>query len=459
MPVAFYDTPDIQAALGRYDFGPVFLAVREAARLSQHQLAELTGLAQSTVSKIESGARGARDIEHVVRIANTLRIPAHLLGFGADPGSLKDGAGEVSWMQRRDFLTVALGITMGSAEIARLSEILPTPADPSRRRRIGVADAQAIEHMTEQLRSTIYETGGGLMHLTALSYLHAVQDCDDAECTDQVRQRVDLATADLAWIAGWAAWDAEQHDQAKELWGVALTRARRAEAHPRSTDLMIGVLLDSAYQALAAAQRSVNAKDRQRQAVAASRLVDLGSHVAATNQHAASASAQADLHASRAWCYGLLGESGKCQDSLSQEAAAFATIEPNTVPPWARHVTEAEIASHGAHAFALLARTQPSAAPRAIEHLDAVVNSDDLTYRRTRAFHLPDLSANYLRVGEIETGIRVGQEALSAVDELSSRHARARLQIVADAAKPFIETSEELAALCAKVDAAVHEWM
>jgi hypothetical protein len=97
-------------------------------------------------------------------------------------------------------------------------------------------------------------------------------------------------------------------------------------------------------------------------------------------------------------------------------------------------VTQAEIDSHRAHALALLSRTEASFAPTAIEELNNVVNSEDLTYKRTRAFHLPDLSANYLRVGEIDAGIRVGQEALAEVNELSSRHARARLQIVADAA-------------------------
>ncbi|MGI8311701.1 helix-turn-helix domain-containing protein [Saccharopolyspora hattusasensis] len=422
--------------------------MRRAAGLSQHQLGELVGLTQPMVSYVESGAKRLQNIEQVARVANVLGIPARLLGFDAEPGSL-DVDREVSDVERRDFLSLVLGITMTSSlhpDIARLSEILPAQSDSTRRRRLGSADAQAIEHMTEGFRSNIFARGGELMHSAALAQLHAVRGFDDAVCTDEVRARLDLASADLAWVTGWASWDIDDHDQAQKLWAFALNRAKRAEHHPRSTDLTIGVLLDAAYQSL-----------QRRQARTALRLVEHGVTIANTSAHEASASAHADLHANRAWCHAALGNATKCRDALSEETDAFARTRPETVPPWARHVTAAEIASHRAHALALLAHAQPTYVPAAIEELASVVNNTDLTFARTRAIHLPDLAAHHFHVGDVTTGIEIGQQAIATVGELSSRHARERLRAIAKAAEPVAATSSEVTELCAAVYATVDD--
>ncbi|MBB5160071.1 helix-turn-helix domain-containing protein [Saccharopolyspora phatthalungensis] len=453
VPAGFYDTPELQNALRNYDFRQVFPAVRKAAGLSQQRFAELTGITQQMISLVERGKRNLRDVLHIAQLANALRIPPHLLGFGTESGSL-DPNREVSQVERRDFLSIVLGITMSSTlhpDIARLSEMLPAQTDSIRRRRIGVADAEAIENMTDWFRQTVYAQGGGLIHSAALAQLQAVRSFDNALCTDEVRARVDLAIADLARIAGWAFWDTEAHDQAERLWLFALNRARRAEQHPRSTDLTVAVLLDSAYQVLR--QRH----DPSRQARSALRLVEHGFNVANTSIHSASASVRAELHSKRAYCHATLGNADQCHDELNRDAEAFTAIQPDNVPPWDRHMTEAEIASHRALALGLLARTQPEFVPTAIEQLDAVINDPNLTYARTRASHLPTLSALYIRDGDLDTGIRIGHEAITAVNGLSSRHMRGRLQAIADAAEPFAAKSSDMAQLRTEVHAAVHD--
>ncbi|MBB5159596.1 helix-turn-helix domain-containing protein [Saccharopolyspora phatthalungensis] len=453
VPAGFYDAPELQHALRNYDFCQVFRAVRKAAGLSQHLFAELTGLTQQMVSLVERGERNLRDVLHVARVANVLRIPPHLLGFGTESGSL-DSNREVNQVERRDFLSIVLGITMSSTlhpDIARLSEMLPAHTDSIRRRRIGVADAEAIENMTDWFRQTVYAQGGGLMHSAALAQLQAVRSFDDALCTDEVRARVDLAIGDLAWIAGWASLDIEAHDQAEQLLTFALNRAKRGEQHPGSTDLTIAVLLDGASQALR--QRH----DHSRKARYALRLVEHGFNIANTSIHGASASVRADLYAKRAFCHAALGNADQCHDALSREVETFATIQPDNIPPWDRHVTEAEIASHRANALTLLARTQPEFVPTAIEQLDAVVNASDLTYASTRALQLTSLSEVYIRGGDLDTGIRTGHEAITAVNGLSSPYIRGRLQTIADAAEPFAAKSSDMAQLRTEVHAAVHD--
>jgi hypothetical protein len=47
-----WDEPALSVALGRLDFGPVFLRVRAEKGWSQHWLGELLDIDQSTLSKI-----------------------------------------------------------------------------------------------------------------------------------------------------------------------------------------------------------------------------------------------------------------------------------------------------------------------------------------------------------------------------------------------------------------------
>jgi transcriptional regulator with XRE-family HTH domain len=86
VPQGFFDTPELRAALETYDFGPVFLAVRSAAGLAQSALCARLHMAQNRVSMIENGKTRIRRIDLVVQIANGLRIPVRLLGYG--PGTI-----------------------------------------------------------------------------------------------------------------------------------------------------------------------------------------------------------------------------------------------------------------------------------------------------------------------------------------------------------------------------------
>jgi transcriptional regulator with XRE-family HTH domain len=434
VPEGFYDSRELRDALARYDFGVVFRAVRKVGRMSQEELGFLVGLSQSRVSAVERGKHHLRDVGLIARVATALGIPARLLGFSPSTGSVDVDDEEVSWVDRRDFLGLVSAATVGSnlhPDIQRLAELLPAHAEPVTRPRIGHADVDAIEAITDGFRSSDYSYGGGLCRAAAIAQLHQVGALEDAVCSDEVRTRLVLATADLAWVAAWASWDVNNHDDARRLWTYALDSARRAENHPRSTDLAIGVLLDIAYQALHL--------DRPDEAL---RLVQLGFTAMASQKHEASASTRTDLYANLAWCRAKLGEAEPCQRAMGQEEEEFGRVDPSTAPPWARHVKYAEIASHQAHALALLSRTQQAFLPTAIERLRDVVDGDGLTYARTRVVHLPDLAASYFRTGDVDSAVAIGSEAVTAISGLSSARTHARLGTVAHAAESFAHKSD-----------------
>ena len=142
---------------------------------------------------------------------------------------------------------------MGSGlhpELARLGALLPDGDPPVTRLRIGAADVDAIEAITDGFRRSEYAHGGGLCRAVAGAQLRQVRRLAGAACSPEVRDRLLVDTADLAGVVGSLAYDVEQHDAARRLWSFALDTARRTEGHPRSTDLAVEVLLAMTHQAL-----------------------------------------------------------------------------------------------------------------------------------------------------------------------------------------------------------------
>lgn len=432
VPDGFYDTPTLCQALAVYDFGPVFQAVRHHVGLSQEELGFLVGLTQSRVSRVELGKHRLRDVTVVARIAVALGIPAPLLGFGSSPAGTVAGE-EVSWVERRDFFSAVAAITLGVGvypELERLETLLPVRSDPPPPARVGSADVRAIEETTEAFRLFDYRHGGGLSRAAAVAQLDSVLTLRDVQCSDEVRAHLELATADLAMTAAWMTYDVEQHEAARRLWMIALGSAQRAD-QPRSADLTVILLLDLAHQAL-----HLGRPDE------ALRLVRLATATTTSHTYPVSASSRSYIAATQAWCHAALGNADSCTRALDDAQRFYADADPTTAPPWAAYVTPAEIAAQHGHSFYLLAATRPSYASAAIEHLQIAADGFGPTYARSRAVNLPGLAGSYFYLGDVDSAVTVGRDAVTEISNLSSKRAYARLDALATAAAPFQHLSD-----------------
>ncbi|GAB3447727.1 hypothetical protein GCM10027436_40040 [Actinophytocola sediminis] len=431
VPDGFYDAPSLRSALAKYDFGTVFRAVRLQAKLTQEELGFLVGLHQPRVSAVERGEHQIRDVAVVARIAAALGVPASLLGFRSSPaGSVRSQ--EVSWVDRRDFFGAVAAIALGAGvhpELERLEALLPVRSDPSPPLRIGASDVAAIQETTQAFRQSDYRHGGGLSRAAAVAQLGYVLKLQNARCDDQVRAQLLLATADLAMAAAWMTYDVEQNEAARRLWMIALDTARRAD-HPLSADLTVILLLDLAHQAL-----------HLRRPDEALRLVQLAASAATTGRYPVSASTRSYIAATLAWCHAALGNAEQCWRALGDAQQSYVDADPATAPPWAANVTLAEIAAQHGHSYYLLAQADPSYAPSAVEHLRVAVDGFGSAYARSRAVNLPGLAGSYFYVGELETAVATGYEAVTEIGTLSSQRAYARLAVLADAAAPFGDDS------------------
>jgi hypothetical protein len=71
-----WDTEPMRSALARLDFRAVLVIYRTAARLSRRELAQRTGLSESTIWYWEAGERqGIYDIRQLLQFADLVRAP------------------------------------------------------------------------------------------------------------------------------------------------------------------------------------------------------------------------------------------------------------------------------------------------------------------------------------------------------------------------------------------------
>ncbi|MBB5160038.1 helix-turn-helix domain-containing protein [Saccharopolyspora phatthalungensis] len=429
IPEDFYEDADLRAALENYDFGPVFAAVRQHTGLTQLQLADLLGLSQGRISAVERGERRLINVRTAARLATVLRIPASLLGFPAShtvTGDVIDK--EVSWLERRDFLSLVTAATLGSSlnpELARLGSLLPGQVEPVTRSRIGAADIDAIEAVTEGFRRSATAHGGGLCRAAALTQLHQVRRLEDAPCSPEIRTRLLVAIANLARIAGWHAYDVDDHDAARRLWTYALDTARRADDHPHAPGLTVHVLLNMAHQAL-----------HLERASEALHLVQLASATAANRKHPVSTVTQGYTSAILGCCRAALGEPEPTHRALGQALETYAAADPAATPPWTKFVTDVAIAGQQGYSLYLLSLSRPEFAPQAIEKLTSAATGYGAEYERTRALTLPPLASVQFQAGDIDAAVATGYDAVNAITGLSFTRGYARLRVLDTVAAP-----------------------
>ncbi|HEX2300913.1 MAG TPA: hypothetical protein VHH34_20800, partial [Pseudonocardiaceae bacterium] len=136
-------------------------------------------------------------------------IPAGKFGFGGTTVGQSANTGRkkgVSWVDRRDFVDYAAKLTLGMAAAAgldtgRLLALLPG-SEPVGNRRVGVADVEFIEQATAGFARQDFAHGSGLVRDAAVAQVNTVLPLLDAQVSDELRPRLQLAVGHLALQGG-----------------------------------------------------------------------------------------------------------------------------------------------------------------------------------------------------------------------------------------------------------------
>ena len=303
-------------------------------------------------------------------------------------------------VQRRRFMANA-AFTAAAVPASALRWLTSPPADaPSGHgvRRVGQGDIEAIRELTFSYREMDNRLGGGKLRPAIVAYLddHVSQLLTAGIYREETGRQLAAACGELSQLAGWVAYDSDEHGVAQRYLTQALAYAR----HAGDNALAAEILAAQAHQALYLA-RPDEAIDLARAAQAAA--VKHGSATLLTECLVM----EAHGHAAR-------DDAQACGAALAAAERTFDRATREDDPKWLAYFDEAYLAARMAQCFRDLGEAG-HAARYARRSLDM-----DGRYIRGRAFNLSLLATAHVGQGEPEQACTVGRQALDLTVRLSS---------------------------------------
>ncbi|MEW1734354.1 hypothetical protein AB0346_00175 [Nocardia beijingensis] len=336
-------------------------------------------------------------------------------------------------VQRRDFLSAVAAAVVGvTGELSRWLPAL-TPGSGAVPARIGPSDVARLRAITEDLSAQQNRYGGCVMVDATCATLGWSAGLLRADCEESTRDQLLLALTELGNVAGWACHDAGQQTQAHRYFSQALAWAKTVDT-PQADSLAANVTFGMGRVAL-----------QQRDPKTALRLVQLGQIAA---QDAGDLGEAAQLHATAAWAYALMGQRDRVNDSLARAQHEMSRVDRNRVQPWSRiFFSTGDFLGHTALVNGALAaalddqHTVAQLAENCIELTSSSLSLIDETRpARSVVFDRIVLSTALFRVGAVDDGIRETHRVLEQTSTIRSARAVQRLTEIQDASARFART-------------------
>lgn len=276
---------------------------------------------------------------------------------------------------------------------------------------MGAEDIQLLENAVQALRTSDYAAGGGSCHDAVLAQVPRAHALLSATVPARVRDRLFTAVADLHNLAGWTAFDAGRHSEARGYYQTALELAGLCghpalEANIRYRLGRLHLHRHSATAALAEFARSQDAAGR-----------------------AGSAHAAAIASANRAWSEAMRGDRREALRLLGQAEDEFVRARPGRVEPWAAFFDATDLsAMTGTVHTELAAHGFPGATRRAVPALTVAVEAYGEPMRRSRVFCETMLAFDLAVDGEFDRAAHATTDALDHAADLTSARVGDRMR-------------------------------
>ena len=231
---ALYRRDDVRPVLAERDIAALYRLLKDDAKLTQRQIAELTGQSQSEVSEILKGRR-VRDVTVLERICDGLGIPRELMGLSYG----KDGAyggdevtvtgppeGVTDEVLRRHFIAGLASAAFGRPLLAGLLDPPPPPGGIPLPSRLSLGDVADLRAGTEQLRSLARRYGGQADIVDAVA--NRSMRLLSVPADDAVKRPLRSALSELREFAGWCCFDQRAYEAASTHFTDAVGLARSA---------------------------------------------------------------------------------------------------------------------------------------------------------------------------------------------------------------------------------------
>ena len=301
-------------------------------------------------------------------------------------------------VERRQFVlnsTFAAGAYASSA-IRWLTTPAKQDIPATTGRRVGQADVEAIREVTQTFLRLDNLFGGGRARPTVIRYLHdeVAPLLRSGSYSEAVGRDLFAAAAELTRLAGWMAYDIEQHGLAQRYLIQALRLAGEAEDHALGGEILAGMSHQAVYvgqsdDALDLARAGQTSAEKAGLPVLLAESLIMEAHAHAMSKDAAS-------------CYRAL------------KAAELAFARSKDVPAWLGYFDDAYMAAKFGHCFKELGDGVQAEyfARRSLDMVDG--------YTRGRAFNVILLANAHLQQRALDEACASGNQALDLAVGLNS---------------------------------------
>jgi hypothetical protein len=213
---------------------------------------------------------------------------------------------------------------------------LPGPEHPvsAGGQRVGQSEVDAVRTMTAAFRDLDNKVGGGKVRPTIVHYLHSsVAPLLRGKYAEHVGRQLFATTAELTKLAGWAAYDQEEHGLAQRYLIQALRLARAAGDAGLGAEILAAMSHQATYVG-----RPGDAVDLARAAQISARSAGL-------------AALESECHMVEAHGHAARQDDAMCAGAINAAERAFSRAEEVDRPDWLTYFDGAYMSAKVAHCF------------------------------------------------------------------------------------------------------------
>lgn len=394
--------------------------LREEAGLSQPELAQRIGYTRQYVSHAERPNKNLPSAGLVKALDKALDAKGALVTLRArareEQGTrrseivhgvispARDSPGKaMDAVDRREFVSLAATAILGMTTPFHIT--LPTQA--------GESDWRNLLDRTARLRRLDNHLGGrDTYNLYASELSSTVKYVRSVSCSPKVRTALVGVVSEQAQLAGWAAFDAGMHTEARKHYTDSLEAAKEAE----NAALAGNALAFLAYQEVSTTGPNVGLAEAAFDAA----------------EKDATPRVLALLLERKAWTHAVAGEPEAVEKSLAAAKAAIQMRSDRPEPDWVFWVDENEIEIMSGRCWAEFRRPL-----RAVPVLETALDRFDDTHARDKALYITSLAHALIDGREIERAASVTQECIRLAHGVGSVRPCERIGEVLHRLQPF----------------------
>jgi hypothetical protein len=327
-------------------------------------------------------------------------------------------------MRRQTFMTGLASVALGAANGQPLQPWLAMDRSHSvRPTRVGAADVAAIHRTAEEFCGRGDVRGGAPLVDAMLGHLNWASTLLDQGrfANERVRAQMCSAVAYLAKTAGFNAYDAGLHAQARRALTLAVHAATEGDDQP----LRAHALANMACQALTLGHPG-QALD----------LLALATHGARAT---ATPALSAKLHGLIACGHGAAGDTAATLREIGQGEDVYAPPEPED-PSWLQVCQPADVeASYGGALFeAALHRGDGASRTQALERLTVAAVGHEPRRPRAAALCRARVATLHFQAGDLEPAVVQARAFTALADGITSARLREDRAVLARHARPHL---------------------